>query len=471
MYKKSKQTWAKHWDFVLWDIIALIISYFIAYVVRFGPHIYSYQQELLIQMGVVLVLIYFCVSLLGHSYKNIIHRNRYQELRSVIVQVLVSYAIITIYLYLVKDADDFSRQVYLVSGVLSVILIYGERIVWKRILRLRRLNSKIQPKLLLITQSDKVENNLRAIRIQRYNDFAVSGIVIMDQDMQGESFEGIPVVANATSLKKYVLAEVVDEVLIDLYDTSQTDALMEYFLMAGITVHAVLLSNAMDLPNKHVEKVGGHMVLTTTNNLASGWQLVGKRILDIIGGIVGLAFTGVIYLIVAPKIKKIDPGPIFFSQTRVGQNGRKFKIYKFRSMYMDAEARKNELMAQNQMEGLMFKMDNDPRILPGIGHKIRDWSLDEFPQFLNVLKGDMSLVGTRPPTVDEFNEYEVHHKMRLAFKPGITGMWQVSGRSNIKDFEEIVRLDSEYIKNWSLRMDIKIILKTIKVVLHKDGSM
>jgi len=137
---------------------------------------------------------------------------------------------------------------------------------------------------------------------------------------------------------------------------------------------------------------------------------------------------------------------------------------------MDAEERKKELMAQNEMQGFMFKMEDDPRILPGIGHRIRDWSLDEFPQFWNVFKGDMSLVGTRPPTVDEFKQYEAHHKSRLSFKPGITGLWQVSGRSNITDFEEIVRLDNEYIRNWNLGLDLKILIKTVGVVLGRKGS-
>ena len=138
---------------------------------------------------------------------------------------------------------------------------------------------------------------------------------------------------------------------------------------------------------------------------------------------------------------------------------------------MDAEERKKELMAQNNIkDGMMFKMDNDPRIIKGIGNFIRDYSLDEFPQFWNVLKGDMSLVGTRPPTEDEWEKYDLHHRARLAIKPGITGMWQISGRSDITDFEEVVRLDTEYIKNWDLGLDIKILLKTVLVVIGKDGA-
>ena len=191
--------------------------------------------------------------------------------------------------------------------------------------------------------------------------------------------------------------------------------------------------------------------------------------LDICGGLVGVVMMGIIFLFVAPIIKKQSPGPVFFSQWRIGRNGRKFKIYKFRSMYMDAEERKKELMEHNQMEGFMFKMDNDPRIFP-FGHFLRDSSLDEFPQFWNVLKGDMSLVGTRPPTVDEYEQYELHHRRRVSIKPGLTGLWQVSGRSDITDFEEVVRLDTEYISNWRLSSDLKILLKTVGVVLARKGS-
>ena len=138
---------------------------------------------------------------------------------------------------------------------------------------------------------------------------------------------------------------------------------------------------------------------------------------------------------------------------------------------MDAEERKKELMKQNKVkDGMMFKMDHDPRIIKGVGNFIRKTSIDEFPQFFNVLKGDMSLVGTRPPTLDEFMQYEEHHKRRLSLKPGITGMWQVSGRSEIQNFEDVVKLDLEYIDNWSIWLDIKILLQTVLVVLMHRGA-
>ncbi len=192
--------------------------------------------------------------------------------------------------------------------------------------------------------------------------------------------------------------------------------------------------------------------------------------MDILAGIVGVILSSPIMLVTAIAIKLDSPGPILFKQTRVGQNGRHFKIYKFRSMYIDAEERKKELIEQNELEGgVMFKIKDDPRITR-VGKFIRKTSIDELPQFFNILGGSMSLVGTRPPTLDEVEKYETSQWRRISIKPGLTGMWQVSGRSNIKNFDEIVELDTEYIDNWTLGMDIKIIFKTILVLLKHDDA-
>ena len=239
----------------------------------------------------------------------------------------------------------------------------------------------------------------------------------------------------------------------------------------GITVHRALPESFDNGWKKRVENIGGYTVITDSIEPAGPAEAALKRLADIVGGLAGCVITGILFLFAAPAIYINSPGPIFFSQTRIGKNGRKFKIYKFRSMYMDAEERKKELMKQNKVkDGMMFKMDNDPRIIKGIGNFIRKTSIDEFPQFFNVLKGDMSLVGTRPPTVDEWEKYEKHHRVRMAIKPGLTGMWQVSGRSSITDFEEVVALDLKYIREWSIGLDIRILLKTVKIVLTGSGS-
>ena len=171
----------------------------------------------------------------------------------------------------------------------------------------------------------------------------------------------------------------------------------------------------------------------------------------------------------APKEIILKQNPALFKQKRIGKNGRVFMLLKFRSMYQDAEERKSELMAQNEMEGLMFKMENDPRVTP-VGRFLRKTSLDEFPQFLNVLKGEMSLVGTRPPTPDEVADYDFSHRRKISAKPGITGLWQVSGRNKVKDFEKVVELDCIYLDRWRFIDDIKILLRTIYVVILRKGA-
>ena len=258
--------------------------------------------------------------------------------------------------------------------------------------------------------------------------------------------------------------------------------LIEQCGQMAIPVHILLPVGAMG-GKSFVEKVYGFDVLTHAANTASPLQLLLKRGADLAGGLVGSLAAVLIILIVGPLIKIASPGPILFRQERIGLNGKHFRMLKLRSMDVDAEERKAGLQDQNSVsDGRMFKMEFDPRvignrILPdgtkktGIGEFIRRTSLDEFPQFFNVLKGDMSLVGTRPPTLDEWERYELHHRARLSVRPGITGLWQVSGRSEITDFEEVVRLDTQYINNWSIGLDIRILLKTVKIVLCGRGAM
>jgi exopolysaccharide biosynthesis polyprenyl glycosylphosphotransferase len=185
-----------------------------------------------------------------------------------------------------------------------------------------------------------------------------------------------------------------------------------------------------------------------------------KRLMDICGACVGLAITALITPLVALAIRLDSEGPVFFSQERVGQNGRRFRMYKFRSMVKGADRHKPDLQDRNEMEGPMFKIADDPRITR-VGRILRHLSIDEFPQFWNVLKGDMSLVGTRPPTPEEVEQYELWHYRRISIRPGITGMWQVHGRQNIRNFQQIVRLDLQYIDRWSLWLDVKILVLTL----------
>lgn len=264
----------------------------------------------------------------------------------------------------------------------------------------------------------------------------------------------------------------IDQVYIMHSDSEKLDvkSFVSRCMEMGVTVNVLHHCSHIESVHTFTSSCGTYPVVTYHTVSLNKYNRTIKRIVDVIGSICGIILSSPIMLGVALAIKISSPGPVLFKQVRVGLNGRRFKIYKFRSMYIDAEERKKELMAQNELKSnLMFKMKDDPRITK-VGKFIRKTSLDELPQFFNVLFGDMSLVGTRPPTVDEVEYYERWHWKRMSIKPGITGMWQVSGRSSITDFQKIVELDIEYISNWNVFLDIKILFKTVAVLLKREGA-
>ena len=325
--------------------------------------------------------------------------------------------------------------------------------------------------VLVVTTENEIKKMIPALCSEPIRNYEICGLAIVDKDIQGNFIEGLQIVANKENMFEFAEQNVVDEVLLNIPGDSEGEwKFANEFLVMGKTIHIYMQQQYEKLPNKYAGKIFGYDVLTSSISTITFRQILLKRLMDIIGGIIGLILAVLIGLVIAPVIYVKAPGKLLFSQIRVGKGGRKFRIYKFRSMYMDAEERKKDLMEQNEMKGHMFKIKDDPRIIKGIGHFIRKTSLDEFPQFWNVLKGDMSLVGTRPPTVDEYEAYEAHHKRRLSIKPGITGLWQISGRNDIMDFEEVVKLDVEYIEHYSLELDLKILIKTILTIFRKDGA-
>ena len=476
MYREQKKSIIKHLDFLILDMAALLCSYTAANIIRNGWDSLPSNAAFL-SMAFVLLLMTVMVAVFNDSYGDILRRGYLIELKNVLVQNVIVLVLAITYMFMTKAQPQYSRLVFGYCLIINVVLTYAERLFWKRVIRRKMVNSKERAHLLVIGQYDGLEGCIRQLQTERYKEYKITGVVVYDRTgkdaMKGGMIADVPVVADMEGLNQYLKQAVVDEVFLNITGSRKEQiAVAEDLLEMGITVHINLnldMSHGF-LPNQTVQNMCGCTVLTTSIKTASVYQMVVKRLMDIAGGLVGLAITGILFVIFAPIIYIQSPGPVFFTQERVGRNGRRFKMYKFRSMYMDAEERKKELMAQNKMNGLMFKMDNDPRIIP-IGHLIRKLSIDEFPQFWNVLKGDMSLVGTRPPTVDEYEQYERHHRVRLAIKPGLTGMWQVSGRSDITDFEEVVKLDNQYISAWSLRLDVKILLKTVMVVLRGSGSV
>lgn len=264
----------------------------------------------------------------------------------------------------------------------------------------------------------------------------------------------------------------IDQIYI-MYRKMGEDELQSYLnicLDMGVTARIIMDDFKGGAAQSYVSSVGTYPILTYHRVSLNGSFRTIKRVIDICGSLFGIVIFSPIMLITSIFIKLESNGNIIFKQERVGLNGRHFFIYKFRSMCNDAEMQKEKLMAMNEMGGnFMFKMQDDPRVTR-VGKFIRKTSIDELPQFFNVLKGDMSLVGTRPPTVREVKMYERNHWRRISIKPGITGMWQVSGRSSITDFEEIVELDTQYIDRWNILLDFQILIKTVLQLFSHKGA-
>lgn len=457
-------------QFALLDILCMTIGFFVGIYIRHGDfaimNVYSVYREVLVVLAISIVANAFFF----RPYEDIFRRGDWVEFVNVLKCLGVQLTMAVLYMFFLQNASHYSRLAFAYACVSILLITYAGRCILKKILRNMAENGIYRKKLLVITTSDKAERLLEQGRAEIEFNFEISALAIMDKDLIGQQIAGVPVTGNTETLYDDARLTIVDSVLIDLEpDHPKFKDTVNLFHVMGVEVNISLADYNLGIPNQQIVKMGDLTVLSGNGRTEALGDVLAKRMLDIIGGIVGLIMTGFFALVVGPAIIIESPGPIFFSQTRIGKNGRRFKIYKFRSMYMDAEERKKELMEKNKMSGLMFKMDDDPRITK-VGKFIRKTSIDEFPQFWNVLKGDMSLVGTRPPTEDEFKQYKARYKKRLAMKPGITGLWQVSGRSSITDFEDVVKLDVQYIENWSFGLDLKILLQTVLVVLKHDGA-
>jgi exopolysaccharide biosynthesis polyprenyl glycosylphosphotransferase len=450
----------------------MLASFFLSGYIRGGIIHSGFIRGIYGNILVVLTLSIVLISYYGNGNKNIFKRGFYDELVHILRDQTKLGLILFAYMFIVQQGGEYSRIWLGLFFLFNILIDYVARSYLKLIMLLGYKKGSASNKVMLVTIYKNATQIIRNIRKEHEWQIYVNSITIWDRDCIGEKFDGIECVANKDNLLEMARLNVVDEVFIHIprYIKIDLEELVLGFEQMGIVVHLNLdIFGNIQLKQKTINEFAGHSVVTFSTSLFDTRHAILKRLIDILGGLTGCILTFILTIFLAPAICIESRGPIFFSQTRVGKNGRRFKIYKFRSMYKDAEQRKKELMEKNEMQGLMFKMTDDPRITK-VGKFIRKTSLDEFPQFFNVLIGEMSLVGTRPPTEDEFVQYEGHHKRRLSTKPGLTGLWQVSGRSDITNFEDVVKMDLEYIDNWSIGLDLKLIVKTVGVVLVGRGS-
>lgn len=474
------------------DCICITISLMLANYIRSGRFFRSDNERM--DFGLLLVAcltVFLAMNLLRNTNRNMFLRGPLHEVVHIIQNNVFMFAGAAVILYFLNVLDAYSRLAFFYFLLLDCVLMFVVHQLWKKVLPFLYQKFGEVRKLLVVADEEFAAALVQDLKNMKDFSYELTGIVPVgkeegsqetatwaeaasekEKEEKQEYFAGISVVSDQKGLVDYCKGASLDEVIIAVGSSRKKEILADMEILAemGITIHyQIPVPELYGARQKVLSQFGRFYTVTYANRVAPVGQLLLKRMLDVCGALVGCVILCLLTIIVGPLIKIESPGPVFFSQKRVGRNGRIFKMYKFRSMYADAEERKKELMKQNEMSGLMFKMENDPRITK-IGRFLRKTSLDEFPQFINILKSDMSLVGTRPPTLDEFAQYSPYHKKRLSFRPGLTGMWQVGGRSDITDFEEIVRLDVEYIDNWSFMLDIKILLKTVLEVFKGSGA-
>ena len=459
---------------MLCTLVSLVIAHFIRYKSFHGVKSIIDNDDRYIIMYLIAFLIYAVYVIATNPNFGFFKRGILREFLSCLTGTALFSVLVILLFYGNHHGEGLSRLVIGYYSIINFFITFIVRNIIKLIMFRNYRNSKYSRKLVVITERKTAKKVIRNITDAREWNRNFEGVIIADdEDYKETEIEDKPVLTSSSDLMNYITRHSIDDVFFCVRDIAHNDYLKSCASRLkdmGVTVYLDIDEfQVIKYATKHIDQVGSMTAVAFARNEQRYFQLALKRATDIVGSLVGLVLFGIAFIIVGPMIKIESPGPILFKQKRVGKNGRMFYCYKFRSMYQDAEERKKELMAKNEMNGLMFKMTDDPRITK-VGKFIRKTSIDELPQFINIFQGDMSLVGTRPPTVDEYNRYEPEHKARLSMKPGLTGMWQVSGRSSITDFDEIVSLDMEYIDDWNYIKDIKILFKTVFVVLMRSGA-
>ncbi len=391
---------------------------------------------------------------------------------------IVGFIIFGSYVFILRRQEDISRLFIGFTFLSAAILISLEKILLLHIVKvLRRRDTSFRSALIVFRRILVVGTNKRARNfmdiVHNNPDWGIKiiGLIDMDPEKKGEIINGYEVLGSLDDVPEIISKNVVDEIvfIVPRSSLNRIENAILYCESAGLKVNlAVDLFELKFSRAKQTDLQGFPLIAfeSTTDKLG---HLFVKRIFDFSASLAGLVLFAPLFVVICILIKATSPGPVFFKQERCTLYGRKFMFYKFRTMIVEAESKLKDILQYNEMNGPVFKMTNDPRITK-IGKWLRKYSLDELPQLWNVAKGDMSLVGPRPPLPSEVEKYTVWQRRRLSMRPGITCLWQISGRNEIVDFNEWMRLDLQYIDNWSLWLDFKILFMTIPVVLRGIGA-
>ncbi|MGA1868368.1 MAG: sugar transferase [bacterium] len=455
---------------LLLDIIIIAFCYWMSLLLLAGV-VGSRFKELTWILLVSSVVIPVCFKIYG--LYNFRYKSFWEAVNKIFISHIINLMTIALTLY-IFNIHHFSR-IFMVSFFLSSAIIHSLLRFWiKKILTVARIKGYNFRRALIVGHSSSAARIISSIEENVEWGMRVVGIVKedgIDETYNCAEINKYPIKGKLDDLKRILRSEPVDNVIFCTQRKNITDlknTILDVETM-GISSHVAIPNPVVKLSSTFIGNIDGIPLITYSPIKLSPLELMIKNFVDLLGGLIGFLFFIILYPIISLAIKLDSKGPVLFKQKRMGENGRIFTCYKFRSMYQDAEERKRELLAENQLNGAVFKIKDDPRITR-VGKFLRKFSLDEWPQFINVLKREMSLVGTRPPTLDEVGKYELWQKRRLSMKPGLTGLWQVEGRNSINDFNEIVKLDLKYIDNWSIWYEFYIIIKTVFVALGGKNS-
>lgn len=477
------------------DLFLVTISFVLGYYLRdeilYWPILSSLDKYLLnenlapigyyvLYVGLLPVLLFIWGVLLHYfgMYKTIGMVQVPDALLIILKTTLVGFALFGSYVFILNMHDDISRLFIGLTFLSSAILISIEKIAFAKIFKiLSKRDTSFKSALITFRRILIIGTNKRAVKfihlINSNPDWGIriAGLVDIVSGKKGQVIEGHEIIGSLDDVPAIINKDIIDEVVFIVPRTwlNKIEEAMLFCESVGLKVNlAVNLFDLKFLKAKQTD-LKGFPLLAFERESANLSLLFVKRIFDFIVAGIGLFVLAPLFLCVIVLVKLTSKGPVFFKQMRCGLFGRQFVFYKFRTMVVDAEARLKDIQQYNEMDGPVFKMTNDPRVTR-IGKWLRKFSIDELPQLWNVFIGDMSLVGPRPPLPHEVKNYDIWQRRRLSMRPGITCLWQMSGRSSIVNFQEWMKLDLDYIDNWSLMIDLKILFKTIPVVLLGIGA-
>ncbi len=460
------------------DFGTAFISFVIAYIIsillnRVEPSLFPPKEEVRTSYILIIIVLSIVYEVLFDYHKAYSYQRFTSLLReySIVIKVCFTGSLITIAVLFLFGLKDIPRTLFIVFFIISLFLFIAEKSLLFYAASLIRLKGRNRKRVLLIGTGTRAKNFISTVKDNFHWGLDIVGMLTGEEGNIGKKVEGIGIIDHYKNIQN-ILKTINPEEIIITISTKRFDQIRDVLEICEREGVAVRLNSDFFghiTKNVTIDNLFGLSIISFNVVRQPEMELFIKRIIDITGSIAALIIFSPFMVAAAIGIWISDGKPILYHWNVIGINKKPFKSWKFRTMVKDADKLKERLMSENEMDGPVFKIKDDPRIIR-FGRWLRKWSIDETPQLFSVLKGDMSLVGPRPAGPHELERYDSWHRRKLSIKPGITCLWQINGRNQIRKFEDWVKLDLEYIDNWSLLLDIKILLKTIPAVILGKGA-